>query len=176
MEASNIALGTVIIIFLFFLPGIIFIRFYYTGYFARQFVPRTSSVFSIIPTVVPSFVFQILFYLIVKQFTRHEIDLEILAIPTHPANYKDFIREFTELDSDYIHILTYNFSLWAFAAVSGKLSMLFIRKLRIDRKTRLFRFENHWHYLLRGESLDFPNVSGDNRHICKFQFNYIPPF
>jgi hypothetical protein len=41
---------------------------------------------------------------------------------------------------------------------AGHLSRKIVRLLKFDRKFKLFRFTNDWHYLLSGEFLDFPEV------------------
>ncbi len=41
---------------------------------------------------------------------------------------------------------------------AGHASRKIIRVLKFDRKFKLFRFTNDWHYLLSGEFLDFPEV------------------
>jgi hypothetical protein len=41
---------------------------------------------------------------------------------------------------------------------AGHTSRKIVRLLKFDRKFKLFRFTNDWHYLLSGEFLDFPEV------------------
>jgi len=40
-----------------------------------------------------------------------------------------------------------------------------VRWLKLDRKLKLFRFSNDWHYLLSGEFLDFPEVPDDPEEV-----------
>jgi hypothetical protein len=42
--------------------------------------------------------------------------------------------------------------------VAGHSSRKIVRIFKLDRKYKLFRFSNDWHYLLSGEFLDFPEV------------------
>ena len=41
---------------------------------------------------------------------------------------------------------------------AGHASRKIVRVLKLDRRFKLFRFTNDWHYLLSGEFLDFPEV------------------
>jgi len=53
--------------------------------------------------------------------------------------------------------------------VTGFLSKWVVRKLKLDRKIKLFRFQNEWHYIFSGEILDFPKVSGEADDIdCSY--------
>ncbi|MCP5104072.1 MAG: hypothetical protein GY950_11870 [bacterium] len=47
------------------------------------------------------------------------------------------------------------------------MSRVFVRRLKLDRKYKFFRFQNIWHYVLRGEILDFPGNSenADSMHF-----------
>jgi len=47
----------------------------------------------------------------------------------------------------------------------GFLSKAFVRRQRIDRKYRIFRFQNEWHYLFSAEILDFPDFAGKTEDV-----------
>jgi hypothetical protein len=51
---------------------------------------------------------------------------------------------------------------------AGHASRKIIRVSKFDRKFKLFRFTNDWHYLLSGEFLDFPEVP-DNPEEVSFK-------
>jgi hypothetical protein len=54
-----------------------------------------------------------------------------------------------------MEIGTYQLSLFAVAAIAGRLAHRFIRRTKLDLLTQIFRFKNEWYYLLRGEILSF---------------------
>jgi hypothetical protein len=53
-------------------------------------------------------------------------------------------------------ILIYFITICLFSYLLGISIRRLIRKIKLDRKVRSFRFANFWHYLLSGEYLDFP--------------------
>ena len=65
---------------------------------------------------------------------------------------------FLSVEQHILPISLYNLSLWAIAGFLGKSSKTIVRDLKIDRRIKLFRFQNYWHYLLTGEVLEFPRV------------------
>ncbi len=46
-------------------------------------------------------------------------------------------------------------------AIIGYSLKFLVRKTRIDRKFKILRFQNYWHYILSGEILDFPRIDGE---------------
>lgn len=57
-----------------------------------------------------------------------------------------------------VSFLYYCVSVIGVAYIAGHVSRRIVRVLKLDRRFRLFRFSNDWHYLLSGEFLDFPEV------------------
>lgn len=57
------------------------------------------------------------------------------------------------------HVLSYFVILYILSAGIGLLGHLSVRRLKLDRRIPLLRFANDWHYLLRGEILDFADTS-----------------
>jgi hypothetical protein len=47
---------------------------------------------------------------------------------------------------------------------------MFVRRIKLDRKVKLFRFRNYWYYVFSGEILDFPYIKGKASNIS---FAYI---
>lgn len=56
---------------------------------------------------------------------------------------------------NYPEIAGYFLTLCAGAAILGHVAHRTVRRLRLDHRTRLFRFNNYWYYMLRGEVLLF---------------------
>lgn len=58
----------------------------------------------------------------------------------------------------FVSYLLYCTFVMAVSFFAGHASRKIVRWLKLDRKFKLFRFTNDWHYLLSGEFLDFPEV------------------
>jgi len=63
------------------------------------------------------------------------------------------------------NIIAYNLYLWISSAVLGYSIKRIVRELKLDRKWKLLRFQNEWHYLITGEILDFPKILGEASDI-----------
>ncbi len=74
----NIAVGSIIVIFYFVIPGIIFYRFYYTAEFSKQFLKPVSFFQSFVSSLIPSFIFLTLFYFAVIKLTTYRVDFELI--------------------------------------------------------------------------------------------------
>jgi hypothetical protein len=62
-------------------------------------------------------------------------------------------------------VALYFLTLYAAAALLGMAGHALVRKLALDHRTKVFRFENEWYYLLTGEVLAFHDVDADARDI-----------
>ena len=166
MDTPNILLGSVILLYLLFIPGIVFTRFYYTGFFSKQYLVTSKSTLSLLTNIIPSFLIEVIFfYLFVEKYELFDVNLKSLGILIYPVNYQDYINNFSSLKVHVTNIFLYNVLLLLFAAILGFASKVAVRWFRLDRKIKLLRFQNHWHYFLRGEILDFINIRGDYFHI-----------
>lgn len=66
-----------------------------------------------------------------------------------------FERAFSALTDNSSKVFVYFASLYLIAAAFGYVSHLAVRKLGLDRTTRILRFNNPWFYLLSGEITQF---------------------
>ena len=73
-----------------------------------------------------------------------------------------------EYASVFLTYLYYCMYVIAVSFCAGHISRKIVRIFKLDRKFRLFRFSNDWHYLLSGEFLDFPEVP-DNPEEVSFK-------
>lgn len=145
----NIALSTLVLLF-FLVPGIVFRRFYYSEEFSREYFRETFfAVF--IATILPSLFFQVLwFYLFGKN-----VDLYILGdiVSSKPSK-----ETFINIEQNAVKILIYNSTMFLTAGLAGFLSKQIVRTKKWDRTSKYFRFQNSWHYILKGEFFDFPRA------------------
>ena len=148
----SIALSTLILFFLL-IPGIAFRRFYYSEEFSREYFRETFfAVF--IATILPSLFFQLLWYCLAVLF-GHKVDLFVFGdiVSSNPTK-----ESFENLENNAVKILAYNASMFIIAGFSGYLLKQIVRNRRWDRTHKFFRFQNSWHYILKGEFFDFPRA------------------
>jgi|SRR5882724_2993860 len=66
------------------------------------------------------------------------------------------------ISEHYPSVAAYFISLYGASAVLGNLAHRTVRKLRLDHRTKTFRFDNYWYYMLTGEVLRFrENAEGE---------------
>ena len=148
----SIALSTLVLFFLL-IPGITFRRFYYSEEFSREYFKETFfAVF--IATILPSLFFQLLWYSLTTSIGQN-IDLYVFGdiISSNPKN-----ETFDNIENNALNILLYNFSMFFIAGLSGYLLKQVVRNQKWDRQFKFFRFQNSWHYILKGEFFDFPRA------------------
>lgn len=167
----NIAIGTIVFIFLLVVPNTIFRRFFYTGPFSLEYFKPTPFL-SFISSIVPGFLLHISFiYLILTFFPKFFDDVHNLYMQ---LSDKETLTTSVSLSplikGSLIKIFHYNIFLWAYVMILSVTSKALIRRLRLDRKIKLFRFRNNWHYIFSGEILDFPYIKGKTKNIS---FTYI---
>lgn len=148
MEAQYTVSTIVIVVWLIF-PGIIFKRFYYQGQFTKQFGAGLfadrliTSIFW--GTIVQGISF--LFFSRYLGFTYTQIRPNIQQVYEKIGTNK--LPDISYINLEYI--LTYLVVVVFFAGASGFLAHKFIRNLKIDLRSEIFRFSNHWNYIFTGE-------------------------
>lgn len=151
----NVALST-FLLFIFLLPGIVFRRFYYTEQFSKEYFKQTFwEVF--LSTLIPSLIIQIIWFFLVQLF-GYKVDLLIIGnlLSENPQP-----STFENLQNNSLEILVYHLTIFTFSSLTGYYLKYFIRNNKLDRKYKLLRFKNNWHYILSGEFFDFPKSSYD---------------
>lgn len=148
----SIALSTLVLFFLL-VPGLLFRRFYYSEEFSKEYFKETFfGVF--ISTILPSLFFHFLWYFIVKIFGQ-KVNLFVLGdiVSQQPSSFS-----FQNLQENAINIMLYNLTMFFVAALAGYLLKKIVRREKWDRLYKFFRFQNSWHYILKGEFFDFPRA------------------
>ncbi len=168
----NLALGAIILYLLFIVPALFFFRFYYSGEFSKQYF-KASAFELFLSSIIPGVLFQFIYYQIILVTTNYQLDFEVLGMLLLGGDEKEIPKAFSKLKDSLPQILEYNLSLWIILAWLGWISKFVVRKLRLDRSFVIFRFRNHWHYLLRGEILDFPNIEGRESDIELTYLNVV---
>jgi hypothetical protein len=164
----NIALSSLILFFLL-IPGILFRRLYFSEEFSKQYIKE--SFFAIFfSSFIPSVFFHSLWFFIFSfKFNLIRLDIFFNILSQNPS-----INSIENISNSFDWIIWYNSSLFLIAALSGFLLKKVIRNLKADRKYKFLRYKNTWHYILTGESFDFPranvNLSDDNVEDIEFVF------
>ncbi|MEL6388819.1 MAG: hypothetical protein AAFQ02_01550, partial [Bacteroidota bacterium] len=135
----NPFIGSSFALILFFLPGIVYRKTYYSGVFSRQYVKDgySAKAFSI---VIPS----VIIHAALWYFSEGKY-----------YSVFDEIIEGTEvkLDKQLGVILGYSFMVTFFGALIGFSSKWLVRYFKLDVLTTWLRYENDWHYKFTGEIL-----------------------
>lgn len=165
----NIAFSTLLLFFLL-IPGILFRKFYYSEEFSKEYFKETFfGVF--IATFLPSVIFQITWYFLVM-ILNFEVDLYTVA---DIISQKPDKNSFINLKNNSLNIIVYNITMFISAIVLGYSLKQTVRRYKWDRKFKFFRFQNSWHYILKGEFFDFPraNMSLEKDTVEDIEFVFI---
>jgi len=142
-------------LFLFILPGITFKRAYLSSVFSRK-LKFSGILDEVFWALFPSIIMHIISFLLLSAASTifdFEFDLKrVLSIALLPQE-----NEAVYVDIFFAYLLYCTFVM-TISFFAGHASRKIIRILKFDRKFKLFRFTNDWHYLLSGEFLDFPEV------------------
>jgi len=90
--------------------------------------------------------------LVAKSILYFDFDITVVLSKTL---FEGNSEEYASVFLTYLYYCTY---VIAMSFCAGHISRKIVRIFKLDRKFRLFRFSNDWHYLLSGEFLDFPEV------------------
>lgn len=162
----SIALPTLVLFYLV-LPGIVFRRFYYTEEFSKQYF-KSSFGDLVLATVLPSIFIHALL-IGGWHLAGHSLDSKTLSNLLAGGDNDSVKALLAVLDSKFL-VFLYALIACVIAGGSGALTKFFIRRNKLDRKYKIFRFQNEWHYLFSGEILDFPRVSGKVEEVS---FRYV---
>lgn len=165
----SLALSTLVLFFLL-IPGIIFRRFYYSEEFSGEYFKETFfGVF--ISTILPSLFFHFIWYFFARLFNQH-VDLYILA---NIVSQEPLESSFTNIRLSAWKILIYNLTMFISAGLAGYYLKQTVRKQKWDRQYKFFRFQNSWHYILKGEFFDFPraDISLEKDSVEDIEFVFV---
>jgi hypothetical protein len=77
----------------------------------------------------------------------------------------ELARVVASIADHYTGVAGYLVSLYAAAGIAGNLGHRAVRRLKLDHRTKTFRFDNYWYYMLTGEVLDFRENAGEGRAV-----------
>lgn len=158
----SIAIPTITLIALI-VPGLFFRRFYYSNEFSPEYFKSTYAdlIFS---ATVPGLICHLIVLLVIHKW--YSIDLSVFAVLFSGTSETDEIEKALRNIYRHFHIIIGCFGAEvALLSVSGFFAKYGVRKYKLDRKYKLFRFQNIWHYIFSGEILDFPGKEGNAEDI-----------
>ncbi len=165
--SMNIALATLTLLIILY-PGFLFRRFYFTGEFSKEYF-KQSATDLIFSSILPGFFIHFIGYLL---FIKGRSQIDVITIGTLLSGTSDSIKVTEAFKAVYQKapsIAGYFFGVSVVGMVAGFAAKLVVRKFKLDRKVKLFRFQNEWHYIFSGEILDFPKVPGNAEDIdCSY--------
>lgn len=147
----NLALST-FVIFLIFLPGIFFRRFYYTQEFSSEYF-KQSFLEIFFSGFIPSMIIHAIWYFLAGCI-GYSVDLELvgslLTNNPSPLVFKN-LKEYSQ------PILWYNLSMCIGTAILARTTQQIVRITGLDKKISLLRYQNSWYYIFTGEFMEFSN-------------------
>lgn len=154
-----------ILIFAFvLLPGLIFRRFFFLGEFSKQVSFKDSIPRSFLLSLIPSLLIQLLFIFIISLLNRFvfssplDFDLGYWIDYYRCVTSPDFTFVGSEIEKLWdvvIVIVNIAVSLYISSALLGVAFFLIIRYWKLDRRSKLLRYNNDWYYIFSSEILQF---------------------
>lgn len=151
----GLALSTFVLLLLL-TPGLSFRRFYFSGEFSKQYFKQSFAELTL-STILPSLSLHLLAAALLSLYTTWPLDQQALQNLLQGGTLPK-----ASLWLGGVYIVCLNI----LGSILGTLSKVFVRRLRLDRKSKLFRFANEWHYILSGEAYQFKKFAGKHQ---KFQ-------
>ena len=160
----SLAVST-LFLFLFILPGITFKRAYLSSVFSRK-LKFSGILDEVFWALFPSIIMHIISYLLLTGASViFDFEFDIKRVLSIALFEQENEAVYVDIFLAYLLYCTFVMTISFFA---GHASRKIIRVSKFDRKFKLFRFTNDWHYLLSGEFLDFPEVP-DNPEEVSFK-------
>jgi hypothetical protein len=163
-----------IILFLIIFSGLASRRAYFSKEFSKNYIKK-NTFDELVGGIFFGVVLQILGILILK---TQGISFDFKTLGFLLVGAKDdtnVANSFSCIENNIGRIFVYNISLISIAFLLGYFLRIIVRKFKLDRKWRFFRFDNEWHYNLSGEILEFPSakISGTDVDAKKFGNKYV---
>jgi hypothetical protein len=168
----NFAFNTVLL-FLIIFSGLAARRAYFSQEFSKNYIKK-NTFDELLGGIFLGIALQII-GITLLQLCGVAIDFKTLGFLLLGAKDDATIAgSFSVLQTSLQNIAYYNGGLILLGVLLGHSARFVVRKTKRDRKSRFFRFDNEWHYILSGEIQEFPNNSGrDKIDARKFGNKYL---
>jgi hypothetical protein len=168
----NIAF-TSVLLFIILAPGYLF----RTSYKSSELSIKDSNrniVNDLTWSILPSIIIQTFFIFIVEFFSSYRIDFNQLGNLLLGNSSTATNDTFSKVRLFFYPIFIYNICIFSVSISLGYVTReCIVRKFNLDRKCRVLRFSNKWHYIFTGECLDFPEVPGTFEEITEKYVNVL---
>ncbi len=153
----SITIGFIALFVSIVIPGLLFFRFYYFSEFSKQFTTKEPITRSFLFSIIPGILIQSICLLIYTNFINLELKISnVFSIHKNLLSNDELSsKSIGFVDNNLQSFLLYSLSVYALSISLGYLSARLIRVLKLDRKSKIFRFKNQWFYILKGEIFDF---------------------
>lgn len=161
-----------LLLFILILPGLL-LRSKYNGRIAKELVlPQNYTPFSreAIIILISAVLLNFLWILIANSIGHwfgFNVDLNSVMYLLM-GDYRDpKLQELAihAVTNQPIKVAIYFLTLYFFSMYLGYKLHTVIRKNGLDKKYKLFRFNNQWHYLLTGEIMEFPDMNDNPTEV-----------
>ncbi len=153
----NVAASTLVLLCLL-APAMAFRRLYYTGEFSKQYTTEDFGRL-LLRTVALAAVIHVFAALLLRWLLPSLTAGYRLAFSAVLGTEESIVDELTEWTGREAFGWSY-VGLIFLSAVAGYSCQYLVRRWGLDRSVKLLRFQNYWHYLLRGGIREFSQSSG----------------
>lgn len=170
----NFAFNT-ILLFLIIFSGLTARRAYYSKEFSKNYIKK-HTFDELVGGIFIGVLLQLSAIMFLSRFWNVNFDFKALGyLLVGAKDDKNVSDSFINIQNNVGNIFLYNISLIAIAIIIGYWLRIIVRKFKLDRKLRFFRFDNEWHYILSGEILEFPSakISGKKINAKSFGNKYV---
>jgi hypothetical protein len=169
----NLTAGLVLLFLNLFLPGILFLRFYFRGEFSKEFTTKAPIARVVFYSLFPGFVIQLLGLFLYDLFNTNFTIIQALQIFSDLTSSK-----IKYLDSTR-HFLSFGLSKYSFYTLITNLFAIFLAlalrwiviRLEFDLKFKILRFKNYWYYVFSGEILRIPKFKLISNKLKTYSIN-----
>lgn len=163
----NFTVGLILLFLNIFLPGILFLRFYFTGDFSKQFTTRAPIVRVIFYSLFPGIIIQSVALWIYDGIDSKFTILNALEIFSNMmesnSKFCDSTRHFLE-NKIWIYFC-FTISTAITSILLGQLSSWVVLKTKLDIRYKVLRFKNHWYYVFSGDIQKFPKFKNNSKKL-----------
>lgn len=168
----NFTAGLLFVFLNVFLPGLIFLRFYFIGEFSKQFNTRIPIIRLAFYSLIPGVLFFLLSIYIYGIFdSKFSVSSALKIYLNLSSSNNGFSTDTTNfLDKGLGVYILFTTCTVIISGLFGFLIHYVIRKFNFDKKYKVFRFKNYWYYIFSGEIVKFPKF---DRAIADIQIEGV---
>lgn len=151
--------------FLIIFSGLVARRAYFSKEFSKNYIKK-HTFDELVGGIFIGVLLQVLGIMILTNFFGVRFDFKCLGyLLVGAKDDRNVSDSFLNVQNNIDKIFLYNVLLITTGMVIGYFTRIVVRKAKLDRKQRFFRFDNEWHYILSGEILEFPSAKINGKRI-----------